>query len=89
MYTIFTNNPLVVFCDIINSHNSYTGFEISGEAKLKPSNLLAVLPSENYPSFEVENSSLPLNQIILRIEDEKGVKPQFNENISFRTKTEV
>ena len=80
------NKPLFLFCDIINSHNSYTGFEISGEAKLKPSNLLAVLPSENYPSLEVENSSLPLNQIILRTEDEKGVKPQFNETILFSLK---
>ena len=80
------NKPLFLFCDIINSHNSYTGFEISGEAKFKPSNLLAVLPSENYPSLEVENSSLLLNQIILRIEDEKGVKPQFNETILFSLK---
>ena len=54
--------------------------------KLKPSNLLAVLPSENYPSLEVEKSSLPLNQIILRIEDEKGVKLQFNETILFSLK---
>ena len=75
------NIPLFLFCDIINSHNSYTEFEISGEAKLKPSNLLAVLPSENYPSLEVEKSSFPLSQIILRIEDEKGVKLQFNETI--------
>ena len=80
------NKPLFLFCDIINSHNFYIGFEISGEAKLKPSNLLAVLPSENYPSLEVENSSFPLNQIILRIEDEKGVKPQFNESILFSLK---
>ena len=80
------NKPVFFFCDTINSHNSYTGFEISGEAKLKPSNLLAVLPSENYPSLEVENSCLPLNQIILRVEDEKGVKPQFNETFLFSLK---
>ena len=80
------NKPLFLFCDIINSHNSYTGFEIFGEVKLKPSNLLAVFPSENYPSLQVEKSSLPLNQIILRIEDEKGVKPQFNYTIIFSLK---
>ena len=27
------NKPLFLFCDIINSDNSYTGFEISGEVK--------------------------------------------------------
>ena len=77
------NKPLFLFCDIINSHKSYTGFDNYGEAKLKPSNLLAVFPSEHYPSLEIDKIRLPLNQLTLRIEDESGEKPQFNENITF------
>ena len=77
------NKPLFLFCDIINSHKSYTGFDNYGEAKLKPSNLLAVFPSEHYPSLEIDKIRLPLNQLTLRIENEIGEKPQFNENITF------
>ena len=76
------NKPLFLFCDIINSHKSYTGFDNYGESKLKPSNLLAVFPSEHYSSLEIEKSRLPLNQLTLRIEDESGEKPQFNESIT-------
>ena len=77
------NKPLFLFCDIINSHKSYTGFDNYGEVQLKPSNLLAVFPSEHYPSLEIEKSRLPLNQLTLRIEDESGEKPQLNESITF------
>ena len=77
------NKPLFLFCDIMNSHKSYTGFDNYGEVQLKPSNLLAVFPSEHYPSLEIEKSRLPLNQLTLRIEDESGEKPQFNESITF------
>ena len=77
------NKPLFLFCDIINSHKSYTGFDNYGEAKLKPSNLLAIFPSEHYLSLEIDKIRLPLNQLTLRIEDESGKKPQFNENITF------
>ena len=77
------NKPLFLFCDIINSHKYYTGFDILGEVQLKPSNLLAVFLSEHYPSLEIERSRLPLNQLTLRIEDESGKKPQFNESITF------
>ena len=79
----FPNKPLFFFCNIINSHKSYTGFDNYGESKLKLSNLLAVFPSEHYPSLEIEKSRLPLNQLTLRIEDESGEKPQFNESITF------
>ena len=64
--------PLFLFCDIINSHKSYTGFDNYGESKLKPSNLLAVFPSEHYLSLEIDKIRLPLNQLTLRIEDESG-----------------
>ena len=77
------NKPLFLFCDIINSHKSYTGFDNYCESKLKPSNLLAVFPSEHYPSLEIDKIRLPLNQLTLRIEDESGEKPQFNESITF------
>ena len=77
------NKPLFLFCDTINSHKSYTGFDNYGEAKLTPSNLLAVFLSEHYPSLEIDKIRLPLNQLTLRIEDESGKKPQFNENITF------
>ena len=77
------NKPLFLFCDIINSHKSYTGFDIYGEVQLKPSNLLAVFRSEHYPSLEIKKSRLLLNQLTLRIEDESGKKPQFNESITF------
>ena len=77
------NKHLFLFCDIINSHKSYTGFDNYGESKLKPSNSLAVFPSEDYPSLEIEKSRLPLNQLTLIIEDESGEKPQFNESITF------
>ena len=77
------NKPLFLFCDIINSHKSYTGFDILGEVQLKSSNLLAVFPSEHYPSLEIDKIRLPINQLTLRIEDESGEKPQFNESITF------
>ena len=77
------NKPLFLFCDIINSHKFYTGFDNYGEAKLRPSNLLAVFPSEHYPSLEIDKIRLPLNQLTLRIEDESREKPQFNKNITF------
>ena len=78
------NKPLFLSCDMINSHKSYTGFDNYGEVQLKPSNLLSVFPSENYPSLEIEKSRLPLNQLTLRTEDESGEKPKFNESITFR-----
>ena len=77
------NKPMFLFCDIINSHKSYTGFDNHGDVQLKPSDLLAVFPSEHYPSLEIEKSRLPLNQLTLRIEGDSGEKPQFNENITF------
>ena len=80
------NKPLFLFSDIINSHKSYTGFDNYCESKLKPSNLLAVFPSEHYPSLEIDKIRLPLNQLTLRIEDESGEKPQFNESITFSIK---
>ena len=78
------NKPLFIFCDIINSHKSYTGFDNYGEVQLKPSNVLAVFPSGHYPSLEIEKIRLPLNQLTLRIEDEIGEKPKFNESITFK-----
>ena len=36
-----------------------------------------------HSSLEIEKSRLPLNQLTLRIEDESGEKPQFNESTTF------
>ena len=77
------NKPLFLFCDIINSYKSCTGFDNYGKVQLKPSNLLAVFPSEHYPSLEIDKIQLPLNQLTMRIEDESGEKTQFNESITF------
>ena len=66
------NKPQFLFCDIINSHKFYTRFDIYGEVQLQPSNSLAVFPSEHYPSLEIDKIRFPLNQLTMRIEDERG-----------------
>ena len=90
------NLPLFLFCDVINSHKSYlnVGSDVFGEVKISPSNLLAVIQGEkqcawvpHYPSLQVEQSCLPLNQLTLKIKDENGIKPQYEETITFRLKT--
>ena len=86
------NRPLFLFCDILNSHKSYlnVGSDVFGEVKLSSSNLLAVIKgatssawAPHYPSLQVKQSCLPMNQLILRIKDENGIKPQFNGNTTF------
>ena len=72
--------PLNVFCDLIESKSSYSNRIPRGEnVEVSPSQLLAVMPFNNYPCLRVQQQDAnPINYFTLIILDEKGRKPNFN-----------
>ena len=74
-----SDKPLYLMCDLIESKSSYSNITSFDEnVELNPSQLLAVIPSNNYPCIKVQQTKNPLNYFTLSILDEKGGKPNFN-----------
>ena len=73
-------NPFYLMCDLIESKSSYSNCCIpEGEnVKLKPSQLLAVIPSQNHPCLRVLQTKNPVNYFDLFILDKKGRKADLN-----------
>ena len=69
-----------VYCNIGTS-NSALGQITTVDGKLKPTNLLAVVPSksEKYPSISIKVENHPINYLTLSVLDENGNKPNFND----------
>ena len=78
-------NPFYLMCDLIESKSSYSNCCIpNGEnEELKPSQLLAVIPSQKHPCLRVPQTKNPVNYFTLWILDEKGRKVNLN-NEPFR-----
>ena len=73
-------NPYYLMCDLIESKSSYSNCCIpSAETEeLKPSQLLAVIPSQKYPCLRVPQTKNPVNYFTLLILDEFGKKAKLN-----------
>ena len=78
-----------VYCNIGTS-NSALGQITRVDGKLKPTNLLAVVPSksEKYPSISIKVENHPINYLTLSVLDENGNKPNFND-IPFRINLKI
>ena len=60
--SIINNKPMKILCNLIDSKYSYSTASKSGDhIKIVPSNLLAVVPSQNYPSLPVQQIRHPIN----------------------------
>ena len=70
-----------VYCDIATSNSALGQITTVANGKLKPTNLLAVVPSksEKYPSIPIQVENHPINYLTLSVLDENGNKPNFND----------
>ena len=74
-----------VYCDLVEENNSIMSGE-NNSARIMPSKLLAVAPkgeSGVYPELLIPADKRVINNITLRIENEKFEVPDFNDNICF------
>ena len=78
-------NPYYLMCDLIEPKSSYSNCCIPEglNEELKPSQLLAVIPSKNLPCLRVPPTKNPVNYFTLWILDGKGKKADLN-NEPFR-----
>ena len=69
-----------VYCDIDTS-KSVLGKITTAGGDLKPTNLLAIIPSksEKYPLVSIKVENNPINYLTLSVLDENGNKPNFND----------
>ena len=80
-----------VHCDIGASSSVLGQITTAGEdAKLSPTNLLAVVPSKSgiYPSIPIQTENYPINYLTLSVLDENGNKPNFS-GVPFRISLRV
>ena len=71
-----------MYCDLVENNNSLLSGEKLSVARIMPSNLLAVAPkSENgvYPELLIPADKRVINNITLRIENEKFEVSDFND----------
>ena len=70
-----------VYCDIGTSKSVLGQITSASSGDLKPTNLLAVVPSksEKYPSIPIQVENHPINYLNLSVLDENGNKPNFND----------
>ena len=72
-----------VYCDIDTSKSvlGQVTTLASGDLKLAPTNLLAIIPSksEKYPLIPIQVENHPINYLTLSVLDENGNKPNFND----------
>ena len=62
-----------VYCDLVEEQSSYENEVVSKEAiKIRPSDLLAVVPSQRYPRLKVSLTKNPINYFTVTISDEDG-----------------
>ena len=70
-----------VYCDLVEENNSLLSCE-NNSGRIMPSNLLAVAPkseSSVYPELLITSNKRVINNITLRIENEKFEVPDFND----------
>ena len=79
-----------VYCDIATSNSALGQITTVANGKLKPTNLLAVVPSksEKYPSIPIQVENHPINYLTLSVLDENGNMPNFND-MPFRINLKV
>ena len=71
-----------VYCDLVEENNSLLSGEKLRVARIMPSKLLAVVPKSEsgvYPELLVSDDKREINNITLRIENEKFEVPDFND----------
>ena len=71
-----------VYCDLVEENNSLLSGEKQRVARVMPSKLLAVVPkgeSGVYPELLIPADKRVINNITLRIENEKFEVPDFND----------
>ena len=62
-----------VYCDLVEEQSSYENEVVSKESiKIRPSDLLAVVPSQRYPRLKVSLTKNPINYFTVTISDEDG-----------------
>ena len=74
-------HPFYLMCDLIEPKSSYSNCckPIGENVELKPSQVLAVIPSqENHPCLRVPQNKNPVNYFTLWILDENGRKANLN-----------
>ena len=69
-----------VYCDIETSNSVLGQVTTTSSGNLKPTNLLAIIPSksEKYPSIPIQVENHPINYLTISVLDENGNKPNFN-----------
>ena len=70
-----------VYCDLVEENNSLLSNE-NNSGRIMPSNLLAVAPKSEsgvYPELLIPSNKYVINNITLRIENEKFEVPDFND----------
>ena len=67
-----------VYCDLVEENNSIMSGE-DNSARIMPSKLLAVVPKGVYPELLIPADKRVINNITLRIENEKFEVPDFND----------
>ena len=79
-----------IYCNISTSKSVLGQITTVANGKLKPTNLLAVIPSksERYPSIPIHVENHPINYLSLSVLDENGNKPNFND-MPFRINLKV
>ena len=71
-----------VYCDLVENNNSLLSSEKLRDGRITPSNLLAVAPKSEsgvYPELLIPADKRVINNITLRIENEKFEVPDFND----------
>ena len=70
-----------VYCDIDTSKSVLGQITTASSGDLKPTNLLAIIPSksEKYPSIPIQVENHPINYLTISVLDENGNKPNFND----------
>ena len=78
-----------IYCDI-NTSKSVLGQITTADGNLRPTNLLAVVPSKSgrYPSIPIQVEYHLINYLTLSVLDENGNKPNFND-MPFRINLKV
>ena len=79
-----------IYCDIDTSKSVFGQITTVANGKLKPTNLLAIVPSksERYPSIPIQVENHPINYLTLSVLDENGNMPNFND-MPFRINLKV
>ena len=70
-----------VYCNIGTSNSVLGQVTTTSSGNLKPTNLLAIIPSksEKYPSMPIQVENHPINYLTLSVLDENGNKLNFND----------